>query len=357
MMGIERKWFGLARRSPRVTKPGRSLLGGVGTVPLFNPAEGKVVREAPGAGPGYWAGACSALQADGKFYLYYRLRKPRDLGRGYECRIADSLDGLSFTDIWSAKKEEFGTSSVERASLFKTLEGSYRLYISYVDPADNRWRIDVMEADSPSGLKPTARKKVLTGPEVGVEGVKDPVVLLMGRMHYMIVSYASPTPAGKSAGHEEMHGTGDAYNTGLVKSYTGLATSGDGLSFEWQGNILDVGRGWDAYESRITCLIYSPPVFNAFYDGIARVEENYEERTGLAMSLDLRTFEKITLDGPALVSPHASGSLRYIDAVQLGNRIYYYYEMARPDGAHDLMVNMVGWSDVQGVDAVIAGLV
>ena len=324
-MGIERKWFG--------------------TVPLFDPAEGQVVREAPGAGPGYWAGACSAIHADGKFYLYYRLRKPRELGRGFECRVAESVDGLAFTDIWAAKKEEFGTSSVERASLFKTLEGDYRLYISYVDPADNRWRIDVMEADSPSDFKPSDRRKVLTGPEVGVEGVKDPIVLLMGRMHYMIVSYAAPTPEGKSAGDKAMHGTGDAYNTGLVKSYTGLATSGDGLNFEWQGNILDVGEGWDAYESRITSLVYSPPVFNAFYDGIARVEENYEERTGLAVSFDLRRFEKITLAGPALVSPHASGSLRYIDAVQFEDRIYYYYEMARSDGAHDLMVSMVEWSD------------
>jgi len=197
----------------------------------------------------------------------------------------------------------------------------------------------------PSGFKPSDRRKVLTEPEVGVEGVKDPVVLLLGRMHYMIVSYAAPTPDGRSADHEEMHGTGDAYNTGLVKSYTGLATSGDGLSFEWQGNILDVGEGWDAYESRITGLVYCTPVFNTFYDGIARVEENYEERTGLAVSLDLRTFDKITLAGPALVSPHASGSLRYIDAVQFEDRIYYYYEMARSDGAHDLMVSVVEWSD------------
>ena len=163
----------------------------------------------------------------------------------------------------------------------------------------------------------------------------------VGRMHYMLISYAAATPEGRSAGDKAMHGTGDAYNTGLVKSYTGLATSGDGLNFQWQGNILDVGDGWDAYESRLTGLVYCPPVFNAFYDGIAKVEENYEERTGLAVSLDLRTFEKITLAGPALVSPHASGSLRYIDAVQLGDRIYYYYEMARPDGAHDLMVGMV----------------
>jgi len=28
--------------------------------------------------------------------------------------------------------------------------------------------------------------------------------------------------------------------------------------------------------------------------------------------------------------------------VQMGRRVFYYYEMARPDGAHDLMVSVVG---------------
>ncbi len=156
----------------------------------------------------------------------------------------------------------------------------------------------------------------------------------------MLISYAAPTPEGKSASREEMHGTGDAYNTGLVKSYTGLATGADGLNFDWQGRVLDVGRSWDAYESRVTCVIHSPPVFNAFYDGIPNVEQNYEEKTGLAVTSDLRSFERITPAGPALVSPHASGSLRYLDALTVDECIFYYYEMARPDGAHDLMVSV-----------------
>ena len=119
--------------------------------------------------------------------------------------------------------------------------------------------------------------------------------------------------------------------------------SGDGRGgMVPQGCILDTGAGWDAYESRITSVVYIPPVFNAFYDGTPKVEGNYEEKTGLAVSTDLLSFDRITRDSPAIVSPHASGGLRYVDAVQLGNRIYYYYEMARPDGAHDLMVSVVG---------------
>lgn len=317
-----------------------------GAVPLFDPAYGVVVREAPGPGPGNWVGACSAVYDDAtdKFYAYFRYRKPRGVepDRGFKCCIAESEDGVRFDDIWSATKEQFDTTSMERASLTRCLDGVWRLYISYVDPADSRWRIDVMEADSPSGFDPAARKKVLTAADVGLEGVKDPYVVLLGRKYYMLISYAAATPEGTSAGAERLHGTSDAYNTGLVKSYTGLAVSNDGLNFDWQGCILDTGRGWDAYESRITSVVYIPPVFNAFYDGTPNVEGNYEEKTGLAVSMDLRSFDRITPDGPAIVSPHASGALRYVDAVQIGSRTYYYYEMARPDGAHDLVVSVVG---------------
>jgi hypothetical protein len=314
-----------------------------GTIPLIEPARGTVVREAPGSGKGYWAGACSAMydQEAEKFYLYYRYRKPRGEGRGFECRIAESTDGVTFTDIWTANKDEFGTSSVERGSLIKTPEGTYLLYISYVDPQDSRWRIDVMESDLPSKFKPGARMKVLTAPELGLEGVKDPYVVLIGRMYYMLISYAAVAQSGETASAEQLHGTQDAYNTGLIVSATGLATSGDGLDFRWHGTVMDVGEGWDAYESRVTSIVYAPPVFNAFYDGAANVEGNYEERTGLAISFDLRWFDRITTKAPALISPHGSGGLRYVDAVPMGSQIYYYYEMARPDGAHDLMVDVV----------------
>lgn len=322
---LSRKWFGAA--------------------PLLDPATGVIIREAPGPGAGNWVGACSATYDDdtGRFYLYFRYRKPRGVepDRGFKCCIAESADGVDFADIWSATKDQFGTTSMERASLFKSPEGIWRLYISYVDPADSRWRIDVMEADSPSGFDPARRTKVLTASQVGLEGVKDPYVVLIGRKYHMLISYAAVTPDGASAGAEKLHGTSDAYNTGLVKSYTGLATSNDGLNFEWQGCALDVGTGWDAYESRVTSVVYVPPVFNAFYDGTPNVEGNYEEKTGLAVGMDLHSFDRITPDGPAIVSPHASGALRYVDAVQMDGHIFYYYEMARPDGAHDLMVSVV----------------
>jgi hypothetical protein len=77
----------------------------------------------------------------------------------------------------------------------------------------------------------------------------------------------------------------------------------------------------------------------AYYDGRATAEENYEERTGVATG----TVSKLQAsDGPPLGSPHASHGLRYLTVLALpdgGTRLYY--EATRPDGAHDLLTELV----------------
>ena len=73
-------------------------------VPLFDPTAGITVLEPLSSGSGWWVGAPSILfDSDSqKFYLYYRRRKPRELGRGTYCAIAESSDGISFAKrkIW-----------------------------------------------------------------------------------------------------------------------------------------------------------------------------------------------------------------------------------------------------------------
>jgi hypothetical protein len=315
-----------------------------GRAPLFDPRTGTTVLEPPGKGAGYWAGAPSALYDDDteNFYLYYRLRVPLELGRGVECRVARSQDGATFTDIWKARKQDFDSPSVEKACLMKTPDGQWRLYLSYVDGADNRWRVDMMEAPEPGTFDPATRQKVFTAAQVGVEGVKDPVVLLIGHTYYMLLSYAPSPESVSDQQRAKMHATADVYNTGITRSCTALATSTDGARFEWHGEVFGPGESWDAYCGRLGGVVYLPPVFTVFYDGSASVDENYEEKTGLAMSLDLRHFERVSRAAPILTSPHASHSLRYIDAVQLAEQIYYYYEYARSDGSHELRLSRAG---------------
>ena len=291
-------------------------------VPLFGPEDGVTVRAPLGSGPGWWAGAPSALydEQSGRFYLYYRVRKPRGLGRGVGCRIAAGEDGIVFDDIWQIGKEELDSPSVEKSAIFKAADGSWRLYISYVDPETNMWRIDCMVADAPDEFDPATRKPMLVPQELGLEGVKDPMVYRIGPMYYMIASYAPTATSGAS--DEEKHGSADVYNTGIVKSHTGLATSGCGLHWRWQGDILSPPEeGWDRYCTRIGSILYRPPVFIGFYDGSASVEENYEEQAGLAVSYDLRHWESATRRRPWVTSPH--GCIRYVEVVPVGDALYY----------------------------------
>ena len=315
-----------------------------GVVPLFDPAEGITVLEPLNSGVGWWVGAPSVIFDDDsqKFYLYYRRRKPRELGRGTYCAIAESSDGISFNNIWEMKKEDLDTPSIEKSALCLTLDGKAHLYISYVDPETSKWRIDLLRADSFDRLNPDSRSKVFTAEDIDAEGVKDPYVLILGHLYYMISSYA-PSPLQVKGDREEMHATADIYNTGITKSHTGLAVSHDGINFRWEGDVLSPpDQGWNAYATRISCVLPTPPIFTAFYDGSRCVSENYEERTGLATTSDLRCFNRITDAEPILISPHGSGSLRYIDAIIVNDdQIYYYYEYVRADGSHELRLSIV----------------
>jgi hypothetical protein len=81
------------------------------------------------------------------------------------------------------------------------------------------------------------------------------------------------------------------------------------------------------------------PVFVGFYDGAASPAEDTEERLGVAVSSDLVLWRRLTEDEPWVVSPHATGSLRYLDALDLGDELLLYYEYARPDGSHELRLS------------------
>jgi len=83
-----------------------------------------VIREPPGVGQGYWAGAPGAAYArDEKvFYLTYRLRRPRGVppDRGGEARIARSTDLRHFEDVWSVTKEAYGSVSIVLSVAMRT---------------------------------------------------------------------------------------------------------------------------------------------------------------------------------------------------------------------------------------------
>ena len=237
-------------------------------------------------------------------------------------------------------KEQLESPSIERGALLQTPEGRFVLYLSYVDPVDSRWRIDRLEADDPAHFDVATRQEVVTATSLGVEGVKDPVIFAVGTGYYMYVSYA-PKATGEIS-QSDMHGTDDVFNTGLLKSHTGLLTSVDGRVFQWARDVMTPSEsGWDSYATRIVGLLPYQGATVVFYDGSSSVAQNYEERTGVAVTFDYEEMRKLSHAGPVLASPYATGTLRYIAPVVHDQEIWYYYEMARPDGAHNLYVNRV----------------
>ena len=307
--------------------------------PWFDPEEGEAVLLPDDEGRGHWVGAPSLfVEADGTLLLTYRRRRPRDGSpdeRGYLAAIAQSTDGgSSFSDIWSLSKHEVGTSSLERCCLRPSPGGpspggGWHLYTSWEDPPESgRWRVDVMSASSPTGFSAASARPVVTAAEVGVDAVKDP--------HLVIGAGGGPEGTGP-----ELVMYVSTFLTPHGPAPTYYATSRDGLQFDWQGEALGVGTGWDAYQARISSVMPFESGFVAYYDGAASFADDTEERCGLAVSVDLRTWRRVTTTGPALVSPHATGSLRYADVSRYGGRWWVYYEYARADGSHELRRNVL----------------
>ncbi len=305
----------------------------------FDPGQGLVVKEPEEAGAGFWTGAPAVLYEPERqrFLMTYRQRRPRGMApeRGWRCALAESTDGVRFTDIWEVRSSELDTPSMERFCLVPGPGGRYRLYISYVDPSDNRWRIDAMDAGDPAGFDIASARPVLTAGQTGTEGVKDPCVLRTGPVTNLVASFAAERPFGPGE-RERAHATADIYTTGLTTHPTGLAVSVDGAGFSWLGTVLAVGGGWDRYQARLSCVLPLGPGYLGFYDGSASAEENYEERCGVAYSPDLWQWERLTPDGPWVQGPSGTGSARYFDAVAVDGEWWIYYELSRADGAHDL---------------------
>ena len=276
----------------------------------------------PGDGPGNWVGAPSAAEWDGVIYLAYRLRRPLGTGRGYAVTVARSADGEHFETLLTIAKEQVRSESLERPALVRTPEGIWRLYLSCATFGTKHWRVELIEATSPSGFE--ARHSRVALPGDVKTAVKDPVIVSRdGRWHL----WASCHPLEDPAETDQM--------------VTDHATSEDGWNWTWDGTALAGRPGhWDARGTRITAVRFAPGQIVAYYDGRATAEQNYEERTGVAAGTEPTALTQLRTT-PLAQSPYGAGGLRYLDVLELGDgRRRLYYEMSRPDGAHELRTEL-----------------
>jgi hypothetical protein len=286
-------------------------------------AEADVVLAPEDPRPGAWAGGPSAQLVDGTWWLAYRLRRPVGEGRGYVNVVARSADGVRFVPVVELGKELFAAESLERPALVRTPEGRWRLYVSCATPGTKHWRVDVLEADTVAGLKDALPRTVLPGDETAA--VKDPVICHDGQLWHL---WASVHPLDDPDATDRMT--------------TEHATSPDGVAWEWQGTALAGTPGsWDARGVRFATVVPDGTQMWAFYDGRATATENWEERTGLAVSNGDGRFVAVG-NAPVLHSPHPPSGLRYTDVVALpGGGARWFYEATRADGGHELRTVLI----------------
>ncbi|WP_408897988.1 hypothetical protein ACJ5H2_02510 [Nocardioides sp. R1-1] len=285
-------------------------------VPTYD--DPRVVVPAPAAGAGNWAGAASAVLAEGAFWLAYRVRRPLDEGRGVSVVVARSEDGESFAPVAEVHRDAFGCESFERPALVPLPDGGWRLYLSCATPGSKHWWVDSLTAATPAALPEGRRQVVHAGDEA--TGVKDPVVT-HGPEGWRMWLCCHPLT---EPGHED-------------RMTTRLLASEDGLEWVDRGEVL-AGRpgAWDARGARVTAVL---PGGNGtlvvLYDGRADAASNWFETTGIATWDGHRL---VAADGPPIASPHGDGAWRYACAVPLPDgRTRFYVEAARADGAHDLV--------------------
>jgi len=293
------------------------------TVPLPGRRPAVTVAAPPDRGPGFWAGAPSAVLAGGVYYLAYRLRRPVGSGRGYGLVIARSEDGETFEEIAIVPREPFGAESLERPALVVTPQGSFRLYVSCAAPDSPHWWVDLLEADTPAAFDPHRRRTILPG-DPRTLAVKDPVVAHLDGVWQLWAS---------------CHPLDDPHATDRMDSRH--ATSPDGVHWTFTGTALAPRPGhWDARGVRISAVLTDGPRPIALYDGRVNAEQNWAERTGLAQGDTVTRFEAVGTE-PVAVAPVGDGALRYVTVLPLpggGHRLYY--EAACADGSHELRTEL-----------------
>jgi hypothetical protein len=281
---------------------------------LLSP-DAPVVVAAPGQGEGFWAGGPSVVLDGADIWLAYRLRRPVDRGRGYANVVARSSDGVSFRTVATVTSAQFDCASLERPALVRRPDGGWRLYVSCSTANSKHWWVEAVDADDVASLPSGRRTVVLPGD--ANEAWKDVVVRADGDAWQM---WACRHP---------LDGGDDAAD----RMTSWYATSPDGLSWTMQSEALvPVADTWDARGTRIASVVAEDGRWWAVYDGRRSAEENWRERSGVAVGDGPDRFTAI--GGP--LPERAGTTLRYVSIVDVPGGRRAYAEVSSVDGSHDL---------------------
>lgn len=273
---------------------------------LLNPSETEIVLKPEHQGKGSWVGAPAAYHSKREDCFYLLVRFRREGIRGYKTILYRTTDGVNLEEIIKLDAASIKARSIERGAL-KQVGGTWRFYLSYEELKDRIWKLAAAEKENIADICTDDFKIILEGPDIGVSWVKDPVLF-----EEMLFVHTNE-PAGKA--------------TYLVEE----------IKEGWKGTKILVGKyKWDAYCSRITTILKSTDGFFVFYDSAGRIEENQEEKVGLAYGKSLKCLKSIIPEGPVLMGQEGSGSLRYLEIRELEDKFYIWYELSTADMSHEL---------------------
>jgi hypothetical protein len=181
--------------------------------------------------------------------------------------------------------------------------------------------VESLDADRPEDL-PTGRRTVVL-PGSAEVAVKDPVITVHDGLWEMWLCEHPLTEPGEE----------DRMSTAYL-------TSADGLVWTRHSTVLAPRPGtWDARGARVTAVLSHDPLV-VLYDGRATAADNWHETTSVARA-DVTGRLEADTDAPVLRSPDSDGALRYASAVRHPDgATRFYFELARPDGGHDLVTTL-----------------
>lgn len=321
--------------------------------------------------PGYWFGSGNAaVGPDGAIYVTGRYRNHGDsrtgVGageRGLEFALyrAEAPDG-KFEKCMSFSKADLNSVtgevvSIEGSTIHFDREG-VELFISteksglnypeeirhFQKPGTGRWTIDRLSAPSIEELSSAPIDPVVRCDDPRFLHVKDPLLLpnASGRPHLGFCTHPFNWSSANSAVARR---------------------SADGRTFE-KPNYTVFRRGftWDVAISRITGTVRVPQVgpFRevprltlVFYDGgecMRNLDEHSnavkrprgyscEELGGLAVMVedDLDTLERLSIVGPAFVSPNGTGCSRYVDVMEREDGYFVTWQQSQSDRSQPLV--------------------
>ena len=279
--------------------------------------------------PDWWAGAPSvAIGPGGKTYMASRMREaisPRGK-RGYEVRILESPDGISFETVGRVKREDVPIMGFERPSLlYDGATGLFRLYLCGPWPYDGEGDWSILRLDDvkdPRDFDPSSARPVLSpaprGDEkdYGVRGYKDPFIWVQGGLYRMLVTGYHPE-----------------------RTYQFVSDGGDDWQMVGGGPWFDLG-GWHTFYTRPACVFPMGVGWLFVYEGSHPTwyDPPYNIATGLAWTMDLESCIDLTPAKPYLRSttPGRYHTWRYSHWMLREGELWAYAEVSCPNDTNEI---------------------